>query len=156
MSKIKNQKSKIKIIYQKFTAIAGSRQRREKFLILGLLLCIFMFGFWVYQGYAQNTQEAYDSPDSVPLISMDFKDASLKDVLKVLSIQSGINFIASQEIEDRTVTLYLDKVSAKEAMDKLFKANSLDYDYYEEDKIALVKKREPKVETITKVCRSHA
>ena len=110
MSKIKNQKSKIKIIYQKFPAIAESRlppqrnpatggKRWEKFLILGLLLCIFMFGFWVYQGYAQNTQEAYDSPDSVPLISMDFKDASLKDVLKVLSIQSGINFIASQEIE---------------------------------------------------------
>jgi type II secretory pathway component GspD/PulD (secretin) len=82
---------------------------------------------------------------------MDFKDASLKDILKALSIQSGINFIASQEIEDRTVTLYLDQVPLKGAMDNLFKANDLDYEYYEESKIMLVKKGEPGVQTITKV-----
>ncbi|MGD9015202.1 MAG: hypothetical protein PVI33_04180, partial [Candidatus Omnitrophota bacterium] len=69
---------------------------------------IFNLGFYIPLGYTQNAQEAPSAPDSAPLISMDFKDASLKDILKALSIQSGINFIASQEIEDRTVTLYLD------------------------------------------------
>ncbi|MFC1657894.1 secretin N-terminal domain-containing protein [Candidatus Omnitrophota bacterium] len=116
------------------------------------LVLLFALGFFISCAYAQESQEGAQGPSGSPqLISMDFKDAGLKDVLKALSIQSGVNFIASQEIEDRTVTLYLDGVSAKEAMDKLFKASKLEYEYYEEDKIALIKKAEPIVETMTKV-----
>jgi len=118
-----------------------------------ILLCAFTFYLlpFTFYCYAQNPQEVSAALSSGPLISMDFKDASLKDILKAFSIQSGINFIASQEIEDRTVTLYLDKVSVKEAMDKLFKANKLDYEFAEEAKIILVKKAEPEIETITKI-----
>ena len=119
-----------------------------------------ILGFFIPQGYAQEAldiQEATDIQEadvsliSTPVISMDFKDANLKDILKAFSIQSGLNFIASQDIEDKTVTLYLDKVSVKEAMDKLFKANKLDYEYYEDSKIILVKEAEPEIKTITKV-----
>ena len=116
-----------------------------------LLFLILSLGFYVPLGHSQDAQESYGSTDSTPLISMDFKDASLKDILKALSIQSGINFIASQEIEDRTVTLYLDKVPLKGAMDNLFKANQLEYEYYEDSKIMLVRKAEPGIYTITKV-----
>ncbi len=114
------------------------------FLILGL-------GFWIPQGYTQNAPESPPALNSPPVISMDFKDASLKDVLKAFSIQAGTNFIASQEIEDRTVTLYLDKVSVKEAMDNLFKANNLGYEFVEEAKIMLVEKADPEIKTITKI-----
>ena len=62
-----------------------------------------------------------------PSISMDFKDASLKDILKVLSMQAGMNFIASEAVQDRKVTLYLDKVPLAQAIDKIFSANNLSY-----------------------------
>ncbi|MDD5027082.1 MAG: hypothetical protein PHV58_01115, partial [Candidatus Omnitrophica bacterium] len=61
-------------------------------------------------------------------ISMDLQDASLKDILKLLSIQSGLNFIASEAVQDRKMTLYMDQVPLQEAMDKIFKANNLSYD----------------------------
>lgn len=126
--------SKLKILFRimKFTL---------PFFILSL-------GPWISGGYAQEVSTFLNSTS---VISMDFKDADLKDVLKAFSIQSGINFIASQEIEERKVTLYLDKVSVKEAIDKLLKANKLDYDFAEKAKIILVKKAEPEIKTITKI-----
>ena len=85
-------------------------------------------------------------------ISMDFKDASLKDILKVFSIQSGFNFIASQSVQDRRITLYLDNVPLKKAMDKLFTANNLSYQLDETARIITVKDwGTPSLEKITKV-----
>jgi type II secretory pathway component GspD/PulD (secretin) len=85
-------------------------------------------------------------------ISMDFQDAALKDILKIFSIQSGLNFIASEGVEDRRITLYLDKVAIKNAMDKLFMANNLAYELDKDSNIFIVKDLgKPKVETVTKV-----
>jgi len=85
-------------------------------------------------------------------ISLDFKDASLKDVLKIFSIQSGLNFVASEIVEDRALTLYLENVPVKDAMDKIFKANNLTYELDPESKIFIVKEwGRPSIEIITKV-----
>lgn len=85
-------------------------------------------------------------------ISMDLQDASLKDILKLFSQQSGLNFIASQAVQDRDVTLYLDKVPLKEAMDKLFSANNLSYELDKGANIFIVKDLgAPQVETVTRV-----
>lgn len=89
-------------------------------------------------------------------ISMDFKDASLKDVLKVFSMQSGLNFVASEEIKDRKLTLYMDNVPVEDAMENILKANGLTYEQEPESNIFIVKeslKPEVKVETITRVYR---
>jgi general secretion pathway protein D len=92
------------------------------------------------------------SEDPKITISMDFQDANLKDVIKIFSIQSGLNFIASEAVQDRRITLFLDKVSVKEAMDKLFKANNLTYELDQEAKIFIVKDwGKPEIETITKI-----
>ena len=139
MSKIKN---------------TGRKSTLKKILFLYcklLFLSGMIFGLCSSGISAQGIQDIYSSLDSDTVISMDFKDASLKDILKIFSIQSGINFICSQEIKDRTVTLYLDKVSVREAMDNLFKANNLGYEFDEQAKIMLVKKAEAGVGTITKV-----
>lgn len=91
-------------------------------------------------------------PDVEPTISMDFQDANLKDVLKVFSIQSGMNFLASEGVQDRKVTLYMDKVPLSEAMNNLFKANNLSYNMDKQAKIFIVKDwGKPTVETVTKV-----
>ena len=57
-------------------------------------------------------------------ITMDLQNASLKDVLKMLSVQSGLNFIASEAVAERKMTLYLDNVGLKDTLDKIFKINS--------------------------------
>ncbi len=85
-------------------------------------------------------------------ISMDFQDASLKTVLKVFSEQAGLNFIASQNVQDRTVTLYLVDVPLQEALNKIMSANNLTYELDPGSNIFVVKEwGQPAVETVTKV-----
>jgi type II secretory pathway component GspD/PulD (secretin) len=87
-----------------------------------------------------------------PMISLDFQDAGLKDVLKIFSIQSGLNFIASEGVQDRKLTLYMDSVPLSQAMDKIFKANNLSYDLDRDAGIFIVKDwGKVTTETITKV-----
>ncbi len=83
---------------------------------------------------------------------MDFQDASLKDLLKIFSIQSGLNFIASEGVQERKVTLYFHNVPIKEAMDKLFRANNLYYELDKKSNIFIVKDwGKSQVDTITKI-----
>lgn len=92
------------------------------------------------------------SPDTEPTISMDFQDANLKDILKIFSIQSNLNFIASEAVQDRKLTLYLDKVPLQKAMDELFKANNLSYELDRDANIFIVKDwGKPQVETETRI-----
>jgi type IV pilus assembly protein PilQ len=99
-----------------------------------------------------TTAESLPIVDSNATISMDLQNADLKDILKIFSIQSRMNFIASEAVQDRKLTLYLDKVPVKDAMDKIFKANNLTYELDKEAKIFIVKDwGKPALETITKV-----
>lgn len=85
-------------------------------------------------------------------VSMDFTDADLKDVLKIFSQQADLNFMASQAVQNRKVTLYLKDVPVNEALDKLLEANNLEYEKEEGSEIFIVKDRgEPEVKTLTKV-----
>ena len=97
------------------------------------------------------SQQAF-ALESPPKISMDLQDASLKDVLKILSMQSNLNFVAAETVQDRKVTLYMDNVPLKEAMDKIFKANNLSYDLDKEASLFIVKDwGQLTVETLTEV-----
>lgn len=90
--------------------------------------------------------------DASPVISMDFQDADLKDVLKVFSQQADLNFIAGENVKDRRITLYLDKVSVGDALNTIMSANNLAYEQEKDSKIFVVKEwGRPEVETITKV-----
>ena len=89
---------------------------------------------------------------SEPMISLDFQDASLKDILKIFSMQAGLNFIASEGVQDRKITLYLDSVPLSKAMDDLFRANNLSYELDKDAKIFLVKDwGKLQTETLTRV-----
>jgi type II secretory pathway component GspD/PulD (secretin) len=83
---------------------------------------------------------------------MDFQDANLKTVLKVFSQQSGLNFIASQNVQDRTVTIYFNNVKIEDALNYIMNANNLVYEQEPGTSIFIVKESgKPKVETITKI-----
>ena len=90
-------------------------------------------------------------------ISMDFKDADLKNVLKSFSQQTGINVIASDEVATRTITLFLEDVTVMDALDRILEAGNLTYERPAGSQIYVVKPKpkaapEP-VPTITKVYR---
>ncbi|MGE5197718.1 MAG: secretin N-terminal domain-containing protein [Deltaproteobacteria bacterium] len=115
---------------------------------------VFVFIFYFFKFLPLANSDTLDLPFNDPdvLISMDFQDASLKDLLKIFSVQSGLNFIASEAVQDRKITLYLDKVPIKEAMDQLFKANNLYYELNKDSNIFIVKDwGKPQIDTITRI-----
>ena len=61
-------------------------------------------------------------------ISMDFINASLNDVLKIFSQQSGLNFIAATDVASKKVNLYLEQVPVEEALERILSANNLTYE----------------------------
>ena len=85
-------------------------------------------------------------------ISMDFQQAALKDVLKIFSQQAGLNFVATDNIEDKKITLYLDGVTVQDALDSIMKANNLGYDQAEGSAVFIVKELgKARVDLVTRV-----
>ena len=119
-----------------------------------LFLTIGIISFLTFVFFASHLDAEEQSPPlgAQASISMDFKDASFKDILKVFSMQAGMNFIASEAVQDRKITLYLDKVPLSQAMDKIFSANNLSYELDRESNIFVVKEwGKMDTETVTKV-----
>jgi len=117
------------------------------------VICILLsFSFLLLYLPRSKAEQELQLPRQDILISMDLQNANLKDVLKIFSIQSGLNFICSEAVQDRLITLYLDKVPIQEALNKLFKVNNLAYDFDPQANIIIVKDwGRPQIETITKV-----
>ena len=90
-------------------------------------------------GDSDNTYGDYLISASKKVISVDLENAAILNVVKLLSQQTGFNFIAAQSIQAKNFTLYLDKTPLKEAMDIIFKANNLAYDYYPQANIFVIK-----------------
>ena len=87
-------------------------------------------------------------------VSLDFQDASLKDILKLFSQQSGLNFIADQTVRDRKITLYVDNVSVKDVLDQLLRSNKLSAERPENSNILILREAtaEPAAsKTITRI-----
>ena len=121
----------------------------KKTFLISVFICSMICVFFIPH---LNAQALEPPAGSEPIISIDFQDVSIKDVLKMLSMQSGMNFIASEAVADRKITLYLDKVPLSQAMDKIFSANNLSYELDSKANIFVVKDwGKMEVETITKV-----
>ena len=99
---------------------------------------------------ATGTDAATTAPSTTPeervpadalqrKVSLDFQDANLKDVLKLFSQQAGINFIASEQVKDRKITLYVDQVTVQDVLNQLMRANNLVYDSVPESNIFIIR-----------------
>lgn len=100
--------------------------------------------------YSVASSQVRSGPSN--LISMDFQNANLKTILKIFSQQSGLNFVASESVKDRTVTIYFDGVSVGDALNHIMSANNLVYEQKPGSNIFIVKESgRPLVETITKI-----
>ncbi|MFH1094356.1 MAG: hypothetical protein V1739_09450 [Candidatus Omnitrophota bacterium] len=105
-------------------------------------------------------KESYEIEDDVGvgeetgegMVSLDFKDADLKDVLKVFSQQSGLNFVADRNIEDKLITLYMDEVTVEDALKTLLDANNLGLRQNLGSNILIVRQKPTlPIETVTRV-----
>lgn len=88
-------------------------------------------------------------------VSMDFEGATLTTVLKSFSQQTGINVIATDEVGERPITLFLEDVSVLDAFDQILRAGELTYERPEGSDIYIVSSVEDEdaVETITRIYR---
>lgn len=104
-------------------------------------------------GYTTDLAESrFILPEYSRKISLDFKNAQLQDILKIFSQQSGLNFIAAQEVADTKVSLYLDNVPVEQALERILHANNLTYEIEPASGIFVVKKvTKPDVDVITRI-----
>ena len=134
--------------------MGGLREKRlRKYIITAICLCIaFLPEAGLPQGDVDNIYGDYAIGKSPQKVSLDLRAANLNDVLKMLSRQTGLNFVSTETVKERVLTLYMDNVPLKEAMDIIFKANNLGYDFYPEAKVFVVKELgNPAIEVKTKV-----
>jgi type IV pilus assembly protein PilQ len=80
--------------------------------------------------------------DTSKSIFIDVKEASLVNVLKIISQQSGLSFIAAQDVADRKITLYLNKVPLNQALQMVLDANDLTYEMQSNSNVFVVKAKE--------------
>lgn len=109
--------------------------RKMKLQLLGLI------GLALMLALAPRLQAA--SRDTLltsnKMMSMDFVDADLKQVLRLIAKQNNLNIIASDQITG-TVTVSFEEVSLKGALEAILAANGYDYVLY--DNIIVVKRRD--------------
>ncbi|MDD5438615.1 MAG: secretin and TonB N-terminal domain-containing protein [Candidatus Omnitrophica bacterium] len=104
-------------------------------------------------GFADNTTLDPLMGDGASRVSLDFENAALKDILKALSRQTGANFVASDIIEGKVITVFLNDVSIEEALYSILDANNLTYER-QEGNVYLIKPAGGKtVRTVTRVYR---
>ncbi len=89
-------------------------------------LLIVLYGVSAHASFAQESiaRETTLAPGK---ISMSFDSAPLVEVLKIFSQQTGFNFVSSQEVETKKVTVYLEGVDIQDALDSIMRANDLHY-----------------------------
>ncbi|MBF0478166.1 MAG: type II secretion system protein GspD [Candidatus Omnitrophica bacterium] len=126
----------------------------KKFIILAVTLLIGCLPYLCQASYYEidNDIKRLMDVDQSKTISLDFKKASLNDVLKIFSQQSGLNFIADSAIADKNVDIYLDKVPVEQALERILAANGLTYELKSGSNIFIVKNiPKPEKEVVTKV-----
>ncbi|MBC7319397.1 AMIN domain-containing protein, partial [bacterium] len=81
---------------------------------------------------------------TVPLVekrvSLSFKDADIKDVLQALSIKAGVNIVIDEGVSKK-ITLVLNNVTAREALEMITKASGLAYERWNNGYIVATPKR---------------
>jgi len=68
-----------------------------------------------------------ESGNTQQLVSLDHQDATLWEVLRDISDQTDMNFSLDQNIQDKKITIYLDRVSLQDALSVISEAAQVRY-----------------------------
>ncbi len=100
--------------------------------------------FW--EPEVKDTKERVRASRISPMestVSLNFKDAPIIDLLRLLQAQNNLNIVAGQEIKG-TVTIALNDVNLGTALDVILKVNG--YDWFLQDNILVIKPIETEME----------
>lgn len=119
---------------QNSPAKAGSRKMREKpnlFRILNsfLVFCFFVFTFYL-SCYAQAPEQQSAKMDNLMTsenVTFDFKEADIRNVLKIIAYKSGVNIVTTPEVMGN-VTIRLMDVPWEKALDVILKTYGFGYE----------------------------
>lgn len=109
-------------------------KKSKKVYLMFLLIFVFA-GYFVNNGFSETADLEDQAQKIEPKIMMDFKDADIKDVLRVISEKSKMNIIAGSEVEGK-VTLRLEDVAWDKALEMILKTQG--YVYEKDDNIIRV------------------
>ncbi|RMF09550.1 MAG: hypothetical protein D6762_03360 [Candidatus Neomarinimicrobiota bacterium] len=117
--------------------------------VLLLSLCL-LTGFGLAQRVMPPADPVPTTDRAKQLLSMDFVEADLQSVLRLLAEQNNFNLVVNEDISG-TVTVHFVNVTLKGALDAILKANG--YDYLIQDNIIIIKPIDSEMEgeTISRV-----
>ncbi|MBF0594305.1 MAG: hypothetical protein HQL22_04990 [Candidatus Omnitrophica bacterium] len=95
-------------------------------LIFSLL---FVPGPVLYAAQGQDDDAGFILPEYSKRITIDLKDASLKDILKIFSKQMGANFIFEKNVPDDKITVLLNDVPVEQALKKVLASCELTFTF---------------------------
>lgn len=98
------------------------KNRRIHWIIFALLFCLFISTI---------------SGESTQLISLDFKNTDIRDVLRALASQAGVNMIIENDVSG-TISISLNRVTFTDALNIITSTNQLTYTHT--DKVYTVKR----------------
>ncbi len=94
---------------------------------LGLLFSLFLSPlFCGDEAIAQPDFSGFEVPKAAPRFSLEFKNAELKDILRILGQEHRVNIVISDDISGK-LTLNLREVTFEEAFETILRANNLTY-----------------------------
>ena len=94
-----------------------------------ITICIVIFTFMANVAFSQEVipLPKQTRPVSEVKISLDIKGMDILDVLKIISMKSGLNIVAGRNVTGR-VTIFLKDVDVWDALELILAANSLAYE----------------------------
>lgn len=97
--------------------------RRSRLTVVTVFCTLFIFGiFYPLSAFGQE-----DPPAKEGYVTMDFKDADINTVLRLLSVKSGVNIVAGPEVTG-TVTARLENVPWEEALEVVLRTYGYVYE----------------------------
>ncbi len=76
---------------------------------------------------ARAAEAAEKGPGDEVIGKLEFKDAAMIDVIRALADMSGLNIVATEEAAKKKVTVFLQNITVKEALDTISKNSGLWY-----------------------------
>ena len=119
------------------------------------ILAVFSLFFYPYVFAEQVDYSALNEfvkENVLDTVSLDVQNVPLSQVLKAISIQTGLSFLAENEISNAPVTLYVKDVSVLDVLRLLLKTYHYDCEYDKRTNVLLIKKQQQKEDKkITKI-----
>ncbi len=107
----------------------------KKYQIMKYIIGFFILTYgWVGSQSTEGTPNGFESFQST--VSLNFKDAKLEDILRLLAVQNNLNVIVGSDVKGE-VTVALNDVHLGTALDAVLKVNG--YDWFVQENIIVIK-----------------